>query len=101
MTRLPVLNSVAFTFFACNCSLFSSASYENATAEVQRWKTDNLPLDVWALDMNWRLTDNKQDRSYDHPNTQLFPNYTQWFDFVAAAGLRTYFNGASFVDCEC
>ena len=46
-------------------------SYENATAEVQRWKSDNLPIDVWALDMNWRLTDNNADRTYDHPNTQV------------------------------
>lgn len=72
----------------------AALSYDNATADVQRWKSDNLPIDVWALDMNWRYTDNNQDRSYDHPNTQLFPNYTQWFDFVAAAGLRTYFNGS-------
>lgn len=28
----------------------------DAEAEVDRWSLDNLPIDVWALDMNWRNT---------------------------------------------
>ena len=74
-----------------------------AKGEVTRWHEDNLPIDVWALDMNWRNTskDNllpgagpghpfaesgSQDHYYDHPNSELFPgdgpygsSFTEWF----------------------
>ena len=69
----------------------------------QFWQDNKLPLDVWALDMNWRNTskDNllpgagpghpfsesgSQDHYYDHPNSELFPgdgpygsSFTEWF----------------------
>ena len=43
--------------------------------------------------MNWRNTSNHQDRYYDHPATQLFSNFTEWFEFLESQKLRTYFNG--------
>ena len=30
---------------------------ESARSNVTRWETDSVPLDVWALDMNWRHTE--------------------------------------------
>ena len=75
LTGLSLISTLSpFIFFrltSLSVSFEARASYENATAEVQRWKADNLPIDVWALDMNWRLTDNNEDRTYDHPNTQV------------------------------
>ena len=63
-----------------------------AKEDVARWAAGELPLDVWALDMNWRNTSDQQDRYYDHPNTALFANFTEWFAFLKAKKLRTYFN---------
>ena len=63
-----------------------------AKDDVARWESGGLPIDVWALDMNWRNTSDHQDWYYDHPNTQLFANFTEWFEFLRAQKLRTYFN---------
>ena len=63
-----------------------------AKADVARWAAGELPLDVWALDMNWRNTSAGQDRYYDHPATALFPDFEAWFAFLEAHGLKTYFN---------
>ena len=63
-----------------------------AKDDVARWAAGQLPVDVWALDMNWRNTSAGQDRYYDHPATALFPDFGAWFDFLKAKGLRTYFN---------
>ena len=63
-----------------------------AKDDVARWAAGQLPVDVWALDMNWRNTSAGQDRYYDHPATGLFPDFGAWFDFLKAKGLRTYFN---------
>jgi hypothetical protein len=46
-----------------------------------RWKDDKLPLDIWALDMNWRNSPHGhqadfkpgEEHFYDYPNTELFP----------------------------
>ena len=83
-------------------------SEDEAKGEVERWQTDKLPLDVWALDMNWRDSPTTHqpgyqenwNHVYNHPNTQLFPDFagpgTGWFDFLKAKGLRTYFNDHPF-----
>lgn len=69
-------------------------SYTEAEAkdDVDHWTDGKFPLDVWALDMNWRKTDNHTDWYYDHPNTNLFPNFTEWFAYLRSKKLRTYFN---------
>ena len=38
----------------------------SSKGHVARWAAGELPLDVWALDMNWRNTSAGQDRYYDH-----------------------------------
>ena len=52
-------------------------------------------------DMNWRNTSaanlypgevGSQDHYYDHPNTNLFANFSEWFAFLKQKKLRTYFN---------
>ncbi|CAJ1400869.1 unnamed protein product [Effrenium voratum] len=69
-------------------------SYTEAEAkdDIEHWERLKLPIDVWALDMNWRNTSDNQDWYYDHPNTALFPNFTEWFEYLRARRLRTYFN---------
>mmetsp|Transcript_79763 Transcript_79763/g.247379 ORF Transcript_79763/g.247379 Transcript_79763/m.247379 type:complete len:866 (-) Transcript_79763:12-2609(-) len=73
-------------------------SYTEAEAkkDIARWESDKLPIDVWALDMNWRRTDHEMNRYYSYPNTDLFPNFTEWFGFLKAHRLRTYFNDHPF-----
>mmetsp|Transcript_46842 Transcript_46842/g.102419 ORF Transcript_46842/g.102419 Transcript_46842/m.102419 type:complete len:871 (+) Transcript_46842:27-2639(+) len=63
-----------------------------AKSEVERWAAGNLPLDVWGLDVNWRFTSGNQDYTYDHPDTNAFPNMTEWLVYLKSKGLRTYFN---------
>ena len=87
---------------------------ESARSNVTRWETDSVPLDVWALDMNWRHTEPVQhpgqkgqapgevgtmDHYYDHPNERLFPGdgpygsgFSEWFSWLESHKLRTYFN---------
>jgi len=69
-------------------------SYTEAEAkdDISHWENLKLPIDVWALDMNWRNTSNHQDWYYNHPNTKLFPNFTEWFEYLKDHKLRTYFN---------
>lgn len=55
----PALPDFAFgTWF----TWWHSYTEAEAMGEVERWGTDNLPIDVWALDMNWRNTSNHQVR---------------------------------------
>jgi hypothetical protein len=74
---------------------------------VEKWEAGKFPLDVWGLDMNWRETTvgcktqknqspDCKDHFYDHPATNLFPNYTSWFEFLEAKSLKTYFNDHPF-----
>jgi alpha-glucosidase (family GH31 glycosyl hydrolase) len=63
-----------------------------AKSDLARWDDDQLPIDVWALDMNWRNTSHDQDHFYNHPATELFTNYSEWFGFLKTKNLRTYFN---------
>lgn len=102
--QTPLLPDFAWgTWF----DLWHNYSYAEATAEVLRWERDKLPLDVYGLNMNWRnvtqgnpetgnagptgATGNPE-RYYNRPNTTLFSNYTQWFEFLKEEGLATYFN---------
>lgn len=64
----------------------------SARSDIKHWNDLALPLDIWGLDMNWRFTDDNEDKFYDYPNTTAFPNYTEWFAFMRDQGLRTYFN---------
>ena len=48
-------------------------------------QADSLPIDVWALDMNWRNSPhghesdrnytNGENHFYNFPNTQEFPDF--------------------------
>jgi hypothetical protein len=89
----PVLPDFAFgTWF----TYWHSYTETEAKHDIAMWHQGGLPLNVYGLDMNWRNTSNNQDRFYSHPNTALFPNFTEWFSFLHANGLKTYFNDHPF-----
>ena len=113
----PVLPDYAFgTWF----TWWHPFTMEGGKANVTAWQDNKLPIDVWALDMNWRNTskDNlypgtgpghpypesgSQDHYYDHPNSNLYPgdgpygsSFTEWFDWLKSQKLRTYFNDHPF-----
>jgi hypothetical protein len=102
---IPLLPDYAYgTWF----TYWHQYSEDEAKGEVQRWNDDKLPIDLWALDMNWRNSPYGHDGNfqkgdehyYNHPNTGLFPDFanngTGWFDFLQSKGLRTYFNDHPF-----
>eukprot|EP00927_Polykrikos_kofoidii_P015618 TRINITY_DN16958_c0_g1_i1.p1 TRINITY_DN16958_c0_g1~~TRINITY_DN16958_c0_g1_i1.p1 ORF type:complete len:980 (+),score=114.21 TRINITY_DN16958_c0_g1_i1:90-2942(+) len=85
----PLLPDFAFgTWYTA----WKQYTFVSATAEINIWAELDLPLSVWGLDMNWRLTDSHKDWFYNNPNTKLFSNFTLWFDFLKDHKLRTYFN---------
>ena len=94
-------------------------SEAEAKQDVTRWENDKLPIDIWALDMNWRQTPHghngqpvspggfgDEEHHYDYPNTELFPGLcgegdhatcapdaaagSEWFDWIQSRKLRTY-----------
>ena len=89
---------------------------EQVKYEIGRWESGRFPLDVWGLDMNWRLTNGtccgapscRSQRSTDPscedhlylPNTTDFPPpadtppLQEWIRWMASKGLHTYLNGA-------
>jgi hypothetical protein len=101
---------------------------EEAKEDAGNWTAGKYPLDVWALDMEWRnhtYNDSKrrppsescrsqtdssplcQDHFYNAPNTTLFPGLggpnsssAEWFDWLHKQGLKTYFNDHPFPVAE-
>ena len=93
---------------------------QRAKDEIGNWTAAMLPLDVWALDMNWReiaANDSDphsvqacrsqrnnspacRDHFYNHPNLQLMPGLAspgnEWFAFLKRQKLKTYFNDHPF-----
>ena len=85
----PLLPDFAYgTWF----TWWHSYNESEAKDDISRWESGGLPIDVWALDMNWRNTSDHQDWYYNHPASQLFANFTEWFEFLKSKKLRTYFN---------
>ena len=93
--RIPALPTWAHgTWF----TYFHQYTEAEAKGEIERWGTDDLPLDVWGLDMNWRSMGPPGDAGhfYNYSNTELFPDFadgsTKWFDYIHSKHLKTYFN---------
>lgn len=92
---------------------------QRAKDEIGNWTRIKLPLDVWALDMNWRHTGVNdtagsvaycrsqanndpgcRDHFYHYENLDLMPGLdpagNEWFRFLKQQQLRTYFNDHPF-----
>ena len=60
----PLLPDYAFgTWF----TFWSQYTEAEAKGEVERWRADDLPIDIWALDMNWRDTPHGHEPSCPDP----------------------------------
>lgn len=102
----PLLPSYAYgTWF----TQWAQYSESQAKSEVQQWEAGRFPLDVWGLDMNWREVGPREmcmhqdgdhpqclDHFYNYSNAKLFPDFPEWFRWLKARGLRTYFNDHPF-----
>eukprot|EP00656_Telonema_subtile_P045294 TRINITY_DN5154_c0_g2_i1.p1 TRINITY_DN5154_c0_g2~~TRINITY_DN5154_c0_g2_i1.p1 ORF type:complete len:835 (-),score=119.33 TRINITY_DN5154_c0_g2_i1:273-2777(-) len=89
----PALPDFAFgTWF----TWWHNYSETEAKTDIVNWENRSLPIDVWALDMNWRNITDNQDHFYDHPDTALFPDFGEWFEYLKSHKLRTYFNDHPF-----
>jgi hypothetical protein len=99
---------------------------EEAKWDAGNWTAGRYPLDVWALDMEWRNHTYNQsknqpfgcrtqtndsplcaDHFYNAPNTTLFSGLgggnstaAEWFDWLHGQGLKTYFNDHPFPTAE-
>eukprot|EP00041_Stephanoeca_diplocostata_P020308 m.452147 g.452147 ORF g.452147 m.452147 type:complete len:772 (+) comp21535_c0_seq1:91-2406(+) len=84
----PLLPDFAFgTWF----TYWSNYTQHRAESDIRRWDADGLPIDIWALDSDWRNMSGDSEHYYDRPNTDHFPNFTEWFEFLEEHHLRTYF----------
>ena len=110
---VPLLPDYAFGTWFTYWHQYTQTEAEN---EVQKWNTDQLPIDIWALDMNWRNSPfgcdtckpcssscsyiQNSNHYYNNPNIDLFESFTNngtgWFDFLENHSLRTYFNDHPF-----
>lgn len=117
----PVLPDWAYGSWYTWCCMYTE---DSGKEDVRNWTSGKYPLDVWALDMEWRRADINTskdlppeqscrsmvdpsplcpDHFYNAPNTDKFPglggpNHTQseWFQWLHSAGLKTYFNDHPF-----
>lgn len=86
---IPSLPDQAFgTWF----SWYHPYTQAEAETDIKRWRSDDLPLDIWGLDMNWRVTANGEEGKCYCINTDLFPNMTGFMDFAHKHGLVVYMN---------
>jgi len=89
----PVIPDFAFgTWF----TWWHQYTETEAEKDIAHWEREKFPLDVWGLDMNWRNTSHNQDHFYDHPDTALIANFSDWFQYLKSKKLRTYFNDHPF-----
>jgi hypothetical protein len=74
---IPTLPDKAFgTWF----SWYHPYNQTGALADIARWKSEDLPLDIWGLDMNWRITAGGMEGKEYKINTALFPNMTAFME---------------------
>jgi hypothetical protein len=86
---IPTLPDKAFgTWF----SWYHPYNQTDALADITHWKRDDLPLDIWGLDMNWRITKGGMEGKEYAVNTALFPNMTAFMESAHKSNLAVYMN---------
>merc|ERR1719210_692218 len=85
---IPVLPDFAYgTWF----TWWHPYTEAEAKGDLARWKSDGIPIDVWGIDVNWRIIKPpSMEYAYNHPNPAF--NMDEWFGFLHKEGLHTYFN---------
>lgn len=103
----PLLPDWAFgTWYSYYRSPFGTEA--QALAEIDHWRQDRLPIDVWGFDMNWRLMNargvgGKAGHNYTYPDTKAYPGLAdstctgpdsdvELMAAIHSRGLRSFFN---------
>lgn len=86
---VPPLPDEAFgTWF----SWYHPYNQSGAEADIARWRADDLPIDIWGLDMDWRIWANGEEGKGYFINTELFPDMAGFYDYAHRQGLSVYMN---------
>ncbi len=86
---IPALPNEAFgTWF----SWYHAYNQSAAESDIRRWRADDLPIDIWGLDMDWRIWANGMEGKGYFVNTKLFPNISDFYRFAHEHDLVVYMN---------
>jgi len=86
---IPALPDEAFgTWF----SWYHAYNQSGAESDIARWRDDDLPIDIWGLDMDWRIWAGGMEGKEYKVNTKLFPNMTAFYEFAHQHDLVVYMN---------
>ena len=86
---IPALPDEAFgTWF----SWYHAYNQSGAESDILRWRADDLPIDIWGLDMDWRIWRNGMEGKGYFVNTTLFPNISDFYRFAHEHDLMVYMN---------
>ncbi len=86
---VPPLPDEAFgTWF----SWYHPYNQSAAEADIARWRSDDLPIDIWGLDMDWRIWANGEEGKGYFINKELFPDMSGFYAYAHRQGLSVYMN---------
>eukprot|EP00040_Diaphanoeca_grandis_P012991 m.65720 g.65720 ORF g.65720 m.65720 type:complete len:903 (-) comp23596_c0_seq1:497-3205(-) len=86
---IPSLPNEAFgTWF----SWYHAYNQSAAEDDIAHWRRDDLPIDIWGLDMDWRIWKGGEEGKGYFINTTLFPNMSGFYDYAHSMGLSVYMN---------
>ena len=86
---VPALPDEAFgTWF----SWYHPYNQSAAMADIERWRKDDLPIDIWGLDMDWRIWAGGEEGKGYFINEKLFPDMRGFYSFAHEHGLSVYMN---------
>lgn len=86
---VPSLPDEAFgTWF----SWYHKYNQTAAEADIARWRRDELPIDIWGLDMDWRVIANGMEGKEYKVNTEDFPDMRSFYSYAHEHGLSVYMN---------
>lgn len=63
-----------------------------AEADIARWRHDDLPIDIWGLDMDWRVIAAGMEGKEYKVNTADFPDMRGFYSYAHEQGLSVYMN---------
>ena len=93
---LSLSRSLALSLSRARALFLSSPDHpynqSGAEADIERWRKDDLPIDIWGLDMDWRIWAHGEEGKGYFINTKLFPDMAGFYKFAHEHGLSVYMN---------
>ncbi|KAA6302992.1 MAG: Oligosaccharide 4-alpha-D-glucosyltransferase [Candidatus Ordinivivax streblomastigis] len=92
--KIPLPPLYAFGYWYSKYQRYSEQDFRNIVSEI---KTNNIPIDVMVIDMDWHLngktgsTDNTEWTGWTW-NSALFPNPANFIDWLHSQNLKTTLN---------